>query len=160
MEEEIILDENVNDEVVFFESDEVVPEDVKEASQENIEDNNTFDLSQFIYEHDSDIPSYSELLLDYIQNNQVENVTLEGELEGDVVEEGEVETIDYSSFLSTLETLLQDNTDTISDIFTEYEDNNNLQADVNDISLTNMLLLTCLIIIMFTAVLNFTRRIF
>lgn len=156
--------ENIEEETfeeVLEEKVEEIPEEVGPTPvQEN--DNINQDLSEFIFEHDSGLPSYRELLYNYLETNQVENVEGEGEGEGfgEGEGEGEPEQIDYSSYLSDIDDHIEDNTDLITQIITDYEDNNNLQSDLNDISLTNMLLFTTLIIIMFTAVLNFTRRIF
>lgn len=163
MEENYENIEEENTEEVPQETDqETIEEDSPVPVQEN--DNINQDLSEYIYEHDLGLPSYRELLYDYLENNQVENVEGEGQGEGegeDIGEgEGEEEKIDYSSYLSDIDAHIEDNTDMISQIITDYEENNNLQSDLNDISLTNMLLFTTLIILMFTAVLNFTRRIF
>ena len=156
---ENIEEENI-EEVPQENVEEVIQEDNQTPVQEN--DNINQDLSEYIYEHDLGIPSYHQLLYEYLENNQLENVEGEAELEGEVEGEltGEEETIDYSSYLSDIDFHIEDNTDLLRLAITEYEENNNLQSDLNDISLTNMLLFTTLIIIMFTAVLNFTRRIF
>ena len=53
-----------------------------------------------------------------------------------------------------------ENIETQTKSISEYNENNTLQSSIEDISLTNVLLLTLIVIMMFNGLLEFTRRIF
>ena len=75
----------------------------------------------------------------------------------------EVTVIDYTDILNDLYGVTSDSATTCSSIYAymeDYDTNNNLQSDVNDISLSNTLLLLLFVGILFGAVIDFGRRIF
>ena len=75
---------------------------------------------------------------------------------------GESSGIDYTEILNDLLSLSEDQATietSIYEYFETYEENNNIHASVDNVSLTNVLLLVIFMGILFTATLNFARRI-
>ena len=118
-----------------------------------------------------------EEILDPQQNEQTENELLleyiKRELSKNVENEENIEESEESNEVSSLESSQQADQSILSElgaikneliyqtaIYDDYNDNNNIHSDINDISLTNTTLILILIGIMFSALLNFSRRIF
>lgn len=105
-----------------------------------------------------------DLLIEYIKKQLEEEVEEEGE------EQKDVQVMDSDNVNDLRSGSDPEPIDNSADILNEleiqtgyieeYNRNNTLQSDINDISLTNTLLIVVFIGILFTAVLNFSRRIF
>lgn len=106
----------------------------------------------------------NDLLIEYIKQELLKNTEIE---EGENINEvgGTVDSNNSGDVLDN-----EPITDLLSDIYDEigiqigyieeYNRNNTLQSDINDVSLTNIMLILIFISILFTALLNFSRRIF
>lgn len=145
-----------------------IEEVVEEVEQEEvIEDTPTEESSapvpEEILDPQQNEQTENEILLEYIKRELSKNAEIE---ENNEESEESVE-------VSSVESSQQDNELILSDlgaikneliyqtaIYDDYNDNNNLHSDINDISLTNTTLILILIGIMFSALLNFSRRIF
>lgn len=148
MEEEIIEvipEEAIEEEIIVEESEPVVP--VEPDPQESE-------------------PTEEELLLEYIKQELLKNS------EDDEVDELEqIEGIEMQSeLLSASEVVTPDYTQQLDDIQTELNSisvymendilNNQMDSSVDNISLTNSLLLVTIVCVLFSTALNFARRIF
>lgn len=107
--------------------------------------------------------SENELLYEYIKTqlleqeqieelNNVENVSDSSTYASSSVD-------NYQPLIDSIDLLYQEQLNTNMDIET-YLENNTMQSNVEDISLTNQLLIVVFLGILFTALLNFSRRIF
>lgn len=151
MEEEILQD-NIEEVETVQEENYSLPEETttEEAKQEDQE------LTKLIKEY----------LKNEIEQNEIENTneTDEENNKENIAEDNqETDTIDYSNQLSIITNLLLENQSEISAqtvMLEDYNENNVLQSDINDISLTNILLIVTFITLLFNALLNFSRRIF
>ena len=105
-----------------------------------------------------------ELLEDYIQSRVVEDEESDMEVdEVTSVSDSEIIVQDYSDYYSQIVNLLGENQielQTQSTTLEDYVETNNISADFETISLTNQLLILIYVSILFTALLNFSRRIF
>ena len=147
MEENIIIDEEFTtpvDEVVT-ETVEPVPELVPDLEQQEQEQ------------------TENELLIEYIKLELLKNAENEEVDELEQIENVEMQTrevqqvqTDYSSQLSSIVGELE----SISVYMENYYLDNTIDSSVEDITLTNSLLLVTIICILFTATINFARRIF
>lgn len=114
-------------------------------------------------EETDEIREENELLIEYIKQQLEENIEEEEINENDqndIYNDGaylrsgsDIESVDYSEDILT-------ELEIITGYIEEYNRNNTLQSDIEDISLTNALLIVVFIGILFTAALNFSRRIF
>lgn len=148
----------MEDNIEVLEEEVVVPE-TEEISQDVIE---PVEVPEDTKEE------FTKLLEDYLReqlNN--EEVIEDDEKEDDTVVEGsdlEVDTVDYSvDLLSQILDLEIDTNDEIraqNIMLEDLQNDNMLASQVNDVSLTNFLLIVLFITILFNAVLNFSRRIF
>lgn len=114
---------------------------------------------------------FEELLKEFIEQKisegeNVEEVQTENNndsVDGDSVSLlSDSESIDYTQLLEDLLTYSQDillSVNTANDNYDVYMQNNDINADINNISLSNYLLLLVFIALLFNAVLNFARRI-
>ncbi len=148
MEENQIIEEEITTNEVI---EEIPQEIVEEDPEEVIEENNQNE-------------DENEILIEYVKQ----------QLEKEIEEKEEV-TDEYND-ISINDNNLRSDPDTqsvdpvITDIYDEvslltgyieeYNRDNTLQSDINDISLSNQLTILLFITILFTAVLNFSRRIF
>ena len=159
MENEII-EENITEEV----SVEEVPEEdtsSNDSTGEICTDNNT-DILESVADIGSsnDITEHEpleELLRKYFSES--EEASVKGA--SDSASE-ELSQIDYTEILNDLLALSEDQATLETSLYKyvqTYEENNNLHASVDDISLTNVLLLVIFMGILFTATINFARRI-
>lgn len=140
--------------------EEVVQEEVKEDTPT---EESSAPVPEELLDPQQNEPTENEILLEYIKRELSKNAEIE-----ENIEESE-ESVEVSS----VESSQQDNELVLSElgaikneliyqtaIYDDYNDNNNLHSDINDISLTNTTLILILIGIMFSALLNFSRRIF
>lgn len=144
MEEEII-EVIPEEEIVVEESDSVVPVELDPQESE---------------------PTENELLMEYIKQELLKNSEeeendeleqIEGvEMKSDLLSVNEVITPDYSQQLADI----QDELSSISVYMENDVLNNQMDSSVNDISLTNSLLLVTIVCVLFSTALNFARRIF
>lgn len=162
MEEEL-LNENV------IESD---SESIEISDQENIVlsdeivNNVVSDQEVITEENIQNEQSENDLLIEYIKNQLSQEIEeqQEGTLQNDesVSNSSSDNSSDvdiYQSLTDSIDLLYQEQLNTNMDIET-YLENNTMQSNVEDISLTNQLLIVVFIGILFTALLNFSRRIF
>ena len=147
MEEEIIEvipEEVIEEEIIDEESETVVP--VEPDPQESE-------------------PTEEELLLEYIKQELLKDAELE---ETDELEQ--IEGIEMQSELLSVGEGSPDYTEQLDDIQTELNSisvymendilNNQMDSSVDNISLTNSLLLVTIVCVLFSTALNFARRIF
>lgn len=123
-------------------------------------DNNEMELEELLRQYFSDKLSSSETSSD--DSTELGSVDPEEEFSRDGSISGN-SSLDYSDILSDLFDVSSDaatNSSSILGMMEDYNDNNNIQADINDISLSNMLLLLLFISGLFTCVVSFGRRIF
>lgn len=139
-----------------------VPENITDFVEEVPEEEFEYVETEEIEIEDKE--NENEILIEYIKqqlNTQLNEVELEN-VQIDDSNNGDDPV--YSSDIQSVDPQL------IEDIFNEleiqtgyieeYNRNNTMQSEVEDISLTNTLLIIVFIGILFTAVLNFSRRIF
>lgn len=147
---------------------EVVEETTEETLEEIIDSPPALYESEPVPEFTPDLEqterSLEELLEDYIESRLVEDEenNLEGE-EDNSVSDSEIIVQDYSDYYSQIVNLLGENQlelKTQSTTLEDYNETNNIAADFETISLTNQLLILIYVSILFTALLNFSRRIF
>lgn len=167
MENEI-FEEIMQDNQEISESTEVsnmVSDSTEQSSDSNIDIDNGTGGNTYVENEVND--SFEELLKEFIkqsiEDDSLDHEKTEGETE---VLEGSEETediIDYTEILNSISDKSNDIYDsnsmllntTLSEI-----DNNTLNSDIEDISLTNFLLLVLFIAILFTAVMNFAGGFF
>lgn len=105
-----------------------------------------------------------DLLEDYIESRLEENEQTDSEIQEDTeISDSEVVIQDYSDYYSQIVNLLGENQielETQNTTLEDYSENNNISAEFETISLTNQLLILIYVSILFTALLNFSRRIF
>ena len=105
----------------------------------------------------------NDLLMEYIKSQlleeQLNEVQRNDENVSDSSNDDSNNVIDYQSLIDSIDLLYQEQLNTNMDIETYLEDNT-MQSNVEDISLTNQLLIVVFLGILFTALLNFSRRIF
>lgn len=149
------MEENTEIELLEEETEvEVVPEEALDPV-EPVEDP----------EHTTE--EFTKLLEDYIReqlNNEcTEEDPLENEeIDTEIVEEADLLSPDSDLLSSILATQVDTNNEIRAQnvMLEDMQVNNMLASSINDVSLTNFLLITLLITLMFNAVLNFSRRIF
>lgn len=124
-------------------------------------DSSSVDIS---VESDTSEVELENLLRDYLSTRSVASESSSESSSGESSTGSSEETlIDYTDILNDLYDVTSDNASFCSSIYDyleEYDTNNNLQSDVNDISLSNTLLLFVFIGILFGSVIDFGRRIF
>lgn len=126
------------------------------------------DIIEPVDEPEDTKEEFTKLLEDYIRDRlNNEEVIKEDETEVNTSVEGSVlegDKVDYSAdLLSQILDLEIDTNDEIraqNIMFEDFQTDNMLASHVNDISLTNFLLIVLFITLLFNAVLNFSRRIF
>lgn len=143
---------------------EVIEENGEILQEETIEENYE-DASLELEEEQQEIYSDQEnnLLIEYIKQELLNNVNEDLEENVEDVDNTNGDDIRDGVDIEPITILLNDIYDEVSiqtGYIEEYNRNNNLQSDINDISLSNMLLILLFIGVLFTALLNFSRRIF
>lgn len=143
---------------------EVMEENGEILQEETIEENYE-DASLELEEEQQEIYSDQEnnLLIEYIKQELLNNVNEDLEENVEDVDNTNGDDIRDGVDIEPITILLNDIYDEVSiqtGYIEEYNRNNNLQSDINDISLSNMLLILVFIGVLFTALLNFSRRIF
>lgn len=147
---------------------EVIEETTEETTEEIIDSPPALNESEPVPDFNPDLEqterTLEELLEDYIESRLVEDEenTMEGE-EDTTVSDSEIVVQDYSDYYSQIVNLLGENQielKTQSTTLEDYNETNNIAADFETISLTNQLLILIYVSILFTALLNFSRRIF
>lgn len=141
---------------------EVLEETTPEETENN--DNESALVPEPVPDPEQTEDSLEELLEEFIQNRIAEQNENSEEIETlETENSSEVVVSDYSDYYSQIIELLGENQLELEGLSTAYEnyvDNNNLQSEISDISLSNMLSIILIISILFTALLNFSRRIF
>ena len=176
--------ENIENEVIendVFENEPIENEIIEDVSENtNLEDVSINDVSEIedvpekIILDDSDVenieeePSYGleQLLRNYFSTNSelrtgevTENV--EGDLVDSTVQDETV--LDYTSLLNDILSNTADSKQLISDTYdniVQIEENNLFSSSIEDISLTNQLLIVLIIVLLFNGLVDFARRIF
>lgn len=174
MENEEIFEVSENTEIysevipeeIFEENHEEITESISESNLQSDVINNTDDNV------DVDLPAvdttFEELLKEYIKSSlQKESDSEDGTEEGSALlgstEEPEETVIDYTDILTDIQKKSEDIYNTDSEIYlrsVENDSNNTLSSNLEDISLTNFLLLALFVATLFTGVINFSRRLF
>ena len=158
--------------------DNEVTEDVIENTiDENVSINDVSEIEAIpekIILDDSDIENIKEdssqnleqLLRNYFSTNSTSGSedTIE-QIEGDSSDStNEEETVlDYTSILNDILTNIEDSKQLINDTYDyilEVQENNIFSSSIEDVSLTNQLLIVLVIILLFNGLLDFARRIF
>ena len=143
---------------------ELIPDETSTSEIIETENIQVDSQEEIIQDTNEDI---NDLLIEYIKN-QIENDNKE---ETEYIKETDEENINITTEIDenydnqigeTLEEVrsIKSNTDYQSMILDDYNDNNSLSSDMTEISLTNMLLIMIYMSILFSALLNFSRRIF
>lgn len=138
---------------------------------EPVEEQSTDSVPDVVQDQEQNEPTENEILLEYIKkelSKSAEESISESssEISSENIPEDssyEIQSADYSNTLSSIDSSLSAIKNELiyqTAISDDYADNNNLQSDINDISLTNTLLIMTLISILFSALINFSRRIF
>ena len=160
MENEII-EEYTTEDIIIEESNEEVLETDDFAGE--IGNDNNIDVLESVANisssYDStESESLEELLRKYFSESE-EEASLRGSSDSGSEESSQ---IDYTEILNDLLTASEDQATietSLYEYFETYEENNNIHASVDNVSLTNVLLLVIFMGILFTATLNFARRI-
>ena len=147
--------ENVPEKIILDDTDleqnvDLVPELVPDPSQQ--EQSLEAILKQYFSKSTSDSDNFDNV--EFSESEQLVGIGLN---------ELDETPIDYTSLLEDILQSSSDTYDTVNDIYsmaTDYDVNNQLSSDVDDISLSNMLLITLIIVMMFNGVMDFARRIF
>ena len=156
--------EEIIEEVTENEPVEVVNDSVAEIGEERTNDSsdNSSDVSSMVdisYDLSSE-QSLEDLLREYFAvsreaSDPVEGQSIEGATEG-------VSNIDYTQLLNEILSVSDDSASYQSSILAymeDYQENNTLYSDIDNISLTNFLLLFVSVCILALGVINFSRRI-
>ena len=103
-------------------------------------------------------------MIEYIKQELLKNAeNEERNLEGDTDSSEDALSDGFEDILSDIQSDLSAMKNELiyqTSIYDDYNDNNNLQADLDEISLSNLLLFFLFNAVLFTAALNFSRRIF
>ena len=145
---------------IIEEIPEVIPE---ESNNETVNETETIEETEQIEEtQETDKEDITELLIEYVKHQIGNEIEEETEIEGSEEINNNIEESYDPQIGAILEELrsTESNIEYQSITLDDYIDNNNLQSDINDISLSNLLLIMIFISILFTSVLNFSRRIF
>lgn len=146
-----------NYEIIEENTEEVTEEVIEEVTEEITEDN-PVDIPESIPEQERD--NENELLIEYIKQELSKEVEEESNETDDIVDDSNSDNFLSNESIELKLDNINNSIETFTTIMTDYNDNNNLQSDINDISLTNVLLLLIFISILFSALVNFARRIF
>lgn len=171
MEDYEVLTEEITEDTSPSSTTEVVPSD-SDAFQSDPPG-----TTEYVMEVSPEVSSeetgqvFEELLKEFIEQklNEGENVEEEqtenniNSVDGDSVSLlSDSNSIDYTQLLEDLLNYSQEillSVNTANDNYDVYMQNNDINADLNNISLSNYLLLLVFIALLFNAVLNFARRI-
>lgn len=159
MEEELLNEETIENNTEFInennsedivQSDEVI--DNVDSDQEIIQDENV-----------QNEQSENDLLMEYIKSQlleeQISEETNNVQDDGNNVTGNSSDVDIYQPLKDSIDLLYQEQLNTNMNI-EAYLSDNTMQSKIEDISLTNQLLIVVFIGILFTALLNFSRRIF
>lgn len=163
MENDII--EDVIEEVIQHEPVEVVNNSMEEIREDRTNDS-SIDSSVLSSVDDistslSSEQSLEDLLKEYLSSSRGSSLDLEEDGEVEEASEG-ISQIDYTELLNEILSVSEDSASYESSIMSyleDYEENNTLTSDLNNISLTNFLLLFVSVCILALGIINFSRRI-
>ena len=143
---------------------EAVSHEVEETDIISSDDSSDSSSSYSSLQSDSSEMELETLLRDYLSSRLGASEASSEASSGEASSVSSEETlIDYTDILNDLYDATSDNASycsSIYDFLEEYDSNNNLQSDVNDISLSNTLLLLVFVGVLFGALIDFGRRIF
>lgn len=146
------------------EQSEIVPEEIEETDTVSSDDSSDSSSTDSSLQSDSSEVELESLIREYLSSRSGSSEDSSGSSSEESSSGSSVEiVIDYTDILNDLYDVTSDNASYCSSIYDyleEYDTNNNLQSDVNDISLSNTLLLFVFIGVLFGAVIDFGRRIF
>lgn len=159
-----------NEEYLEFNQDivESIPEDISEDIIIDSGSNNSdIVIDDNILSEDMADDSLENLLKEFIKSTleEKEEETIQEEVQEEDQEDNktEIEIIDYTDLLKDISDksdIINNTQEIILSRSIEYDSNNALTADINDISLTNALLLFLFVAILFTGSINFARGFF
>ncbi len=107
-------------------------------------------------------PTENDILIEYIKQELQKNVEEETEEDTQILRDSDISQNDTLTLedIQTQVTAIKNELIYQTSIYDDYNENNTLQSDINDISLNNVLLIILFISILFSALVNFSRRIF
>lgn len=162
MEEEILNENTIENDTEIIET----PVEENNVQSDEIIDNVVLDSEVIQEENVQNEQSENDLLIEYIKSQLLQEIEEQQEgTEENVEVDGDNSTpdsnnVDNIGLLSdSIDLLYQEQLNTNMSIET-YLSDNTMQSNLEDISLTNQLLIVVFIGILFTALLNFSRRIF
>lgn len=144
--------------------EELLNEEITQEETEPIIETEPIFIEEKIEDQEPEEPTNEDLLIEYIKQELTKNAeNEESDLEGDTNSNEDSLSDGYEDILSDIQSDLSAMKNELiyqTSIYDDYNDNNNLQADLDDISLSNLLLFFLFNAVLFTAALNFSRRIF
>lgn len=169
IENEVIESEIIENEVIEDVSENTNPENVSINDVSEIED-----VPEKIILDDSEVENIKEdnsqdleqLLRNYFSTNSTsgsEETTEQIEGDSSDLTNEEETVLDYTSLLNDILNNTQDSKQLLNDTYdniVEVQENNVFTSSIEDISLTNQLLIVLVIILLFNGLLDFARRIF
>ena len=136
-----------------------------ETTQDNVD--SVLDLNDNSSSDDLTIDQANELLslMNEVLRNEISSneASSEVSLEGDSDDLISPDFVDYSSYLSSIEddlVLSNEYASLFLSSYSDYEANNNLHSNVNDISLSNALILVTICVLLLSCLIHFIRSIF
>ena len=144
--------------------EELLNEEITPEETEPIIETEPIFIEEKIEDQEPEEPTNEDLLIEYIKQELTKNAENEDsnfESNSDRSEDSLSDV--YEDILSDIQSDLSAMKNELiyqTSIYDDYNDNNNLQADLDDISLSNLLLFFLFNAVLFTAALNFSRRIF
>ena len=144
--------------------EELLNEEITQEETEPIIETEPIFIEEKIEDQEPEEETNEDLLIEYIKQELAKNEeNEESNLEGDTYSSEDALSDGYEDILSDIQSDLSAMKNELiyqTSIYDDYNDNNNLQADLDEISLSNLLLFFLFNAVLFTAALNFSRRIF
>ena len=165
-----VIEENIENEVIEDVSENKNFEDISINDVSEIEDvpeKIILDDSEVENIEDDDSQDLEQLLRNYFSTNSnsgSEETTeqIEGDSSDTTIEDEET-VLDYTSLLNEIISNTADSKKLISNTYdniTEVQENNLFSSSIEDISLTNQLLIVLIMVLLFNGLVDFARRIF
>lgn len=155
-----VLEETTND---IPEEVETVQEDIKQFGEnDDLSSSDILSSVPDIGAESSSVETLEDLLREYFSASKEASLDSSNEVNGDSAT-NEISEIDYTELLEQILSNQEDSAVLQSSVFSyleEYQQNNQMDSEVDNISLTNSLLLVVFMGILFVAVVDFARRIF
>lgn len=144
--------------------EELINEEITQEETEPIIETEPIFIEEKIEDQEPEEETNEDILIEYIKQEIAKNAEIEeSNLEGDTDSNEDSLSDGYEDILSDIQSDISAMKNELiyqTSIYDDYNDNNNLQADLDDISLSNLILFFLFNAVLFTAALNFSRRIF